>query len=59
MTRMHSLNRLRAKVTELTTETLEAIAEMILDLEADLEEMTDERDALQKTVADLEDHPND
>lgn len=54
MTRMHSLNRLRVKVTELTTETLESIAEMILDLEADLEEMADERDGLQRMVADLE-----
>lgn len=54
MTRMHGLNQLRAKVTELTTETLETIAEMIIDLEADLEEMTDERDGLRRMVADLE-----
>jgi len=44
----------RAKLAELTTETLEAIAETIVNLERALEEMTDERDELQKMVADLE-----
>lgn len=50
----YSLNALRAKVQELTTDSLETIAEMILDLEADLEEMTGERDAYKKMVADIE-----
>lgn len=54
----YSLNALRAKVQQLTTDSLETIAATILDLEADLEEMTVERDALQKRVDELE-HPHD
>lgn len=50
----YSLNALRAKVQELTTDSLETIAETILDLEADLEEMTDERDSLKRIVAEMD-----
>lgn len=37
-------NEVRAKLAELTTEPLVSIAEMIIDLEHELELMTDDRD---------------
>lgn len=47
-------NEVRAKLSSFATETLEAIAEMVIDLEHDLEEMTEERDELLKRVEELE-----
>lgn len=52
MTRPYS--HVRAKTYDLTTYTLEAIAEMMLDLEDALEETTGELSDLKEKLADLE-----